>query len=110
MNFDKLVNIYCEDEQTTFPFIKDEKKEETKVVPEVKTDEELIELSKNDDSPRLFKVLWDGFMYDTVASSKESAIGNIAFRLTKGTNKPTGVLRNKMKSIRVRDMRWNVKY
>lgn len=110
MNFNKLVNVYCEDEQTTFPFIKDKKKEEEKIVPQVKTQEELVELSKNDDTPRLFKILWDGFMHDTVASSKESAIGNIAFRLTKGTNIPTGVLRNKMKSIRVRDMRWNVKY
>jgi len=96
MKFDKLIEAY--EKQLEFDFT--EKKKKTPSV---------VELSKNDEEPRVFNVFWDRNTYKTTASSKPQAIGNIAARISEGTNQ-LSTLRNKMDNCLVRDMKWNVKY
>lgn len=97
MEFDRLVKLYTE-EQLEFDF---EKK---------KAPSDPMILAKEDEEPRTFRIIWDGNTYETVAKSKDAAIGNIAYRLTRGSTKPMGVMRNEMKNCKVRDLKWNAKY
>jgi len=74
------------------------------------TSPSLKEQALKDDSEREFKIIWDRNTYSTMANSREEALGNFAYRLSKGSTKGTGLLRNELKSYRVLDTKWKIKY
>lgn len=109
MKFNNLFKKYLKETQLEFDFkypSKEEKSEEKKKLPEPS----LKDKSLSDSKLRTFTVFWDRNTYETTAISRQEAISHIAARLSKGSTKPIGVLKNEMANSLVRDEKWNVKY
>jgi hypothetical protein len=68
--------------------------------------------SLKDKSKRKFHIIIDGEKFSSYASSKNGAIGNIAYNIGLDQNLKTGVVFNRIKKmdVKVFDDKWNVKY
>lgn len=68
--------------------------------------------SKKDNSERKFHIVLDGTKHFTIATSKNSAIGNIAYNIGLDTKLKTGYVVRKLQlaNVQVIDDKWDIKY
>lgn len=70
------------------------------------------QLSLDDDSKRVFEIIWDRQPYRTQAKSKKQALTNIAHQIATASNlKPNSIaIKFRDTKPKVRDTKWNVSY